>query len=372
MKVCFSLLFSLVLAMFFNEARATPTLYSYTCQGKTLQGINPTPSCSASWQFTGTCTGGDMVFNWTINGTSSPGTWHIPPWENQPIEVYATEITNLASVAQSWWMIGDDYVPDATMFMGFGETHRYKPFPPGKSFSMPAIGAGPAVYLDWHGPCPSGAAANGMLTVYYNVAATIAPPPPPPICTTYNTLNPADKSANLTLLTGNLSASNNGVTAHSMVRTVAGIAANTGKFHWEWTFSQQIGTTGGPPINIVGLQDGVAATSNAVGNAGTGVGVGYNAFNGHTYALGFTPAGAAGSPMANGIYAADYDSSIGQLTITGPGTFSSVTETISGAVPKLYPAVSLWGQGAGIILFNFGATSFAYPVPSGYQAGLCQ
>jgi len=374
-KSWFIALFTIISIIFLSvpnsQAQSTLQLYSYVCQGKNLVG--PSPTCSGSWQLTATCTGGDMVFNWNIHGVTSPGTWHIPPWEHQWITVIATELTNLAPVPQGWWMIGDDYVPDTTMFMGYGETHKYKPFPNGSGFSMPPIELSDGtVYLDLHGPCPAGVTGNVMLTAYYNVASTAVPPPPPPICTTYNTLNPADKSANIILTTGNLAASNNGVTTHSMVRAVAGIAPNTGKYHWEWTFSQQTGITGGPPINIVGLQDHSTVTNNAVGNAGIGVGIGYNSFNGYTYTSGFTPSNAAGSPMANGIYAADYDSTIGQLKISGPNTFTSVTETVSGTVPTLYPAVSLWGSGAGIVLYNFGASAFAYPIPSGYQAGLCQ
>lgn len=37
----------------------------------------------------------------------------------------------------------------------------------------------------------------------------------------------------------------------------------------------------------------------------------------------------------------------------------------------LYPAVSMYGANAGTITYNFGAATFAYTVPSGYQAGVC-
>lgn len=328
------------------------------------------PICSATWTLTGLADGTDQVQKWTVSAVWRTGfIWSLTPWEPFPVTVTGFSLMKQQGGPHTNTYVGSNCNPDVLGWLKSGDTGvQFSPsdWAAGFGFPLPAIGdpTAPGCYLDVHSIATGGGTLQYALTVYY------APQPASttPVCTT---LNPSDKSANLTLSGGNLSATNNGLATHSMVRSVMGIIPNTGQYHWEWTFANQGNTANGPPINIVGLQDGTTTIGNAVGNAGIGMGIGYNASNGWTYTDGFAPAGAAGSVMANGIYAADYDSALGQLTITGPGTFASVTRTVTSTVPTLYPAVSLWGSGAGTITFNFGASAFTYPMPTGSK-GLCQ
>jgi len=371
----FHLIISFIVGLIFSILSALPvsaqTTWSCANHTFTMPGTDR-PICSATWTLTGAADGTDQVQKWSVSAVWRTGfIWSLTPWEPFPVTVVGFSLIKTQGGPHTNTYVGSNCNPDVIGWLLPGATGaQYSPsgWAAGFGFPLPSSTdpTAPGCYLDLHSVATGGGTLQYALTVYY------APQPSSsgvPVCTT---MNPSDKSANLTLSGGNLSVSNNGVATHSMVRAVAGIVPNTGQYHWEWTFANQGNTANGPPINIVGIQDGAVAVSNAVGNAGTGAGIGYNSGNGWTYADGFTPIGASGSVMANGTYAADYDSALGQLTITGPNMFTSITRTVSSTIPTLYPAVSLWGSGAGTITFNFGASAFSYPVPTGYKSGLCQ
>jgi hypothetical protein len=172
---------TLASAAFGAETKAT---YSYSCQGGDFVGNSPMPVCSASFQFTADCIGEDMVYKWKIAGTPTfsglDKSWHVTPWERQWIHIIGAELTNMYDVHQGWWMIGSNWIPDAILFMGRGETHAQKMLPAGAGFDFPpGPNNEPRAYLDLHGFCPKGESASVMMTIYYSVPATpIAPATP--------------------------------------------------------------------------------------------------------------------------------------------------------------------------------------------------
>lgn len=337
--------------------------------------------CSYSAQFIGTCTGGDMYDKWTtVNASPAPAlNWAITPWENQWIRIIGHEITSFnPNDGHGGWHIGSGYVADIQGGLGAGENHSIVFYPPGHVWMFPPIGyqTGGLAIKDLHGACTAGQPANVQVTFYYTTAAGInvptpppPPPPPPPACTTFNTLNPGDKSSHIVLSSGNTTARGDGTNEHALVRAIAGIAPGTGSYHYEITLSGQ-GSLG-TPINIIGLQNSSTPTNTPVGNGGTGFGRGYNPGNGYNYTANFTPAGGTAAVLGNGTYAFDVNSDTGTVKITDPSG-ASITETLSGTSVTLFPAVSIYGADSGSIAFNFGASPFSKPVPAGYKAGICQ
>jgi hypothetical protein len=256
-----------------------------------------TQPLSQTWLFTGTCNGQDQVYSWVLAGGVGIGSWHISPWMPMPIGIFKIEMQKISGGPHTWFMIGNNAQGDVAGRMNFDKNEARVEYPAGMLSVFPSAGtARPSDYIDLHGSCTGGGAVNIWVDIYYVEADgpfdPPAPPPPAALCATFDTLNPADKSGNVSLTGGNLVATSNGANAHSLVRAITGIAPNTGKKHFEATWSGQ--GSGGTPINILGMQDGAAATSTPVGNGGTGVGVGYNPSNGVTYASGFTPGTGAG------------------------------------------------------------------------------
>jgi hypothetical protein len=141
----------------------------------------PTPPstslyCSASWAFVGTCTGADMVYNWSANGTSAgqgnadhPGAWHVMPWEPEPITIRGVELSVTGGPTPSWLMAGNGFVPDAMLFL-VGEKHGRHDFPAGTGMPVPVTADPTHQYLDLHGSCPAG---GGTIVVVYTVYYTV-------------------------------------------------------------------------------------------------------------------------------------------------------------------------------------------------------
>lgn len=369
--------FVLTPAVVAQTAPAAP-LFQYSCAAHPsglLYGDNAAPMCAAHWEFIGTCQGinNDIEAAWTeINGTTSPPPPVVPPWENQWIKIVKTEITMLPASGQPpplvyYGYIGNSSYPDQMGWIGYNEVHSKAD---NLSYDfVPASRASASDYFDLHFYCNSGP-VRVAATIYYIVPVSAyvpPPPPPPPLCTTFDSLNPSDHASGITLSNSNLTATSDGASVHELARAITGIAPNTLRVHYEWTISGMAGT----PIDVFGLQDGSVPTNTQIGTNGTGFGVGYSNANGHTYASNFTPPGSSSTAIPNGAYAMDYDSVAGTATITGPGGYS-VSRTMSGTPLTMFPAVSMEGPAAGNVTFNFGASNFVYPVPSGFQAGLCQ
>lgn len=134
---------------------------------------------SQSYQMSGTCTGGDMVYTWSVNGAppgnGSPppagqnGASFIYPWVTGDITIHGTELTVLSENVTYWWfMIGNDADGDTMLFLGSNKNHETNWFPQGTGFQFPGTSDGDSTtYIDLHGGCPSGESIAVMLTVYY-------------------------------------------------------------------------------------------------------------------------------------------------------------------------------------------------------------
>lgn len=326
--------------------------------------------CSQTFQFVGTCTGGDMWNQWSAIITAPPNAHPIfmLPWENQWIGIVGYSITDNNPTGNHQWRIGSGYVADINATLASPDNSKTWYFPSGSVWYFP-----PAGYLgamkDLHGLCPVGQGANVSVDFYYFGAGQLPPPTyPPPACGVFATLSTTDKAAGVALSNGNLTATNDGANQHELVRANSGIAPSSGNFHWEWTWTGQ--GVSGTPINVTGLQDGSTSTSTPVGGGGTGIGIGYNPAHPSFTASGFTSASVSTPGNLNATYGADYNSTTGQLTITPP-YYGAMTTTLTATPTTLFPAASMYGSPAGSVTFNFGASSFVYPVPAGYQAGIC-
>jgi hypothetical protein len=186
---------------------------------------------------------------------------------------------------------------------------------------------------------------------------------------TTTTWNPADKTASMTLTGGNLIATNTGG-ATSVVRSVAG--QSSGKFYFEITNNAGGGSTWfGIANSSVPLTSWV---SNATGGAALHVGGAiYVNFNG-------TGISFASVPNASVIsIAVDLVNQRIWFRVSGgnwnnSGTANPATNTGGIDISSVFTGVAAYAcYAAGNInnngTANFGATSFAYTVPSGFSAG---
>ncbi len=189
-----------VIAILWSPAQAEVT----ACRGKIFapaEGV--TVLCSENWHFTGgVCKEQDLVYDWKIQGRTSPPGWNIPPWEERPITIRGIELTMVGDGEQAqrfanadaraklpwwrrgahwfsrddevrgnktiWWMAGNSYVPDVMLFLGSNERHGRHIFPTGLGMPFPPAGTKGA-YLDLHGSCCGGGAVSFFYTVYYSL-----------------------------------------------------------------------------------------------------------------------------------------------------------------------------------------------------------
>ena len=80
---------------------------------------------SATWSFTAQCDNKDQVFDMKWVGTSSPPTWKIPPWEKEAIMVIGLEFLKTKGGPTNYFMIGNNYVSDAMIWIP--QKHRSRP-----------------------------------------------------------------------------------------------------------------------------------------------------------------------------------------------------------------------------------------------------
>ena len=365
------LAFCLIASMSFPSVAQTTV--TETCHGTSyplLQGDHEI--CSYTAQFNGTCNGTDLWNQWTVNASPpSSLSYAIMPFEDHWIKIVGHMITDATASNHTYWQIGSGYVADIQGGLGAGQNSITVMYPAGNVWMYPPAGynTGGLPLKDLHGSCSGGSSVTVLVTLYYvSAQGLVPPPPPPPLCTTFDSLNPADKAAGISLTNNNLTATSNGANVHALARALTGIVPNTLLVHYEWTVSGM--GSGGSPIDIFGLQDGSVLTNSQLGTSGTAFGSGYNPSVGTVYASNFTPAGGSYTALQNGTYAMDYNSVSGMATITGPSGYS--TSRTRGTSVTLFPAFSMYGTPSGSVTYNFGASPFTYPVPSGYQAGLCQ
>jgi SPRY domain len=169
----------------------------------------------------------------------------------------------------------------------------------------------------------------------------------------YATWNPLDKAAAITLSSGNLTETNNASTA-GIVRATIGKASN--KWYWEVT-------------------DNVSSATFRVGIANSSAGL-TTLLGGDANGWAYSPAGNK-VHLGNVVYGATY--TIGdiigiKLDMTA-GTIEFLKNNVSqgvaftGLTGTIYPAAG-GSFSTTSSTANFGATTFTYSVPAGYNAGV--
>jgi hypothetical protein len=186
------------------------------------------------------------------------------------------------------------------------------------------------------------------------------------------TFNPSDKSANITLSGGNLTAENNTTTTFAIVRATTG--KSSGKWYFEGT-SDGIGAGGG--AGIFGLVGSGVATSQYLSQSD---GVGYfdtGSINrgGSTITSGLSNWKAATSNIQ---CAVDFDNGRVWFRKSGDNWNNSGSADpasnvggvdISSLSATLYPGVSLYDNTTpDKITINFGGAAFTGSIPSGFSA----
>ena len=122
---------------------------------------------SQSFEFTGACTGGEMVYSWTIGRGPDQGDHFIHPWLPFDITIRGVSlVTNAAPLM--FWMVGNNADGDAMAFMAKNEFRVMNWFPSGAGFAFPGTkDQDKNDYIDLHGACAKGP-ADLILTLYYS------------------------------------------------------------------------------------------------------------------------------------------------------------------------------------------------------------
>ncbi|MBI5078225.1 MAG: fibronectin type III domain-containing protein, partial [Candidatus Yonathbacteria bacterium] len=165
----------------------------------------------------------------------------------------------------------------------------------------------------------------------------------------YATLNPSDKSSNITLSNGNLTA--NTSVSYNVVR--ANMGKSSGKWYWEVTGNSEatrgIGNVSATLYNWLGVDANGWSVYQTGSKYNNGSGTAYMSSFGNSDVLGFY-----------------LDMDNGTLGVTKNGVNQGIAFT--GLTGTLYPAITITTSGG--VTVNFGASAFAYSPPSGFNAGV--
>jgi len=169
----------------------------------------------------------------------------------------------------------------------------------------------------------------------------------------YATLDPATKSTAFTLSNGNLTAANGGVAVNGGARATQ--SKTFGKWYWEVTVNSTLNT---PSHGVYSLSCTPSSQSCGFQNNSAGW-----LSDGRVF-LNAVSSSPANATYANGdVLGFAYDTTAGTLALYKNGT---LIHTVTGCTTSGYPGVSR----AGTATCNFGASAFAYSVPSGFRAGV--
>ena len=175
---------------------------------------------------------------------------------------------------------------------------------------------------------------------------------------TYATWNPSDKNSNITLSNGNLTATQGALDGWDSVRSTIGVSS--GKWYWEITVNSASGS---------GVFSSIANTTAALTSylgADTN-GWGYHAATGNKFNNG--DLGAYGATyVAGDVIGVALDMDAGTLIFYKNGTSQGTAFT--GLSGTFYAGTSLILNTTDQVTANFGASTFSYSVPSGYNSGL--
>lgn len=174
-----------------------------------------------------------------------------------------------------------------------------------------------------------------------------------PAGSTYATLNPADKGANVTLSGGNLTASCAG--AADMVR--ATLSKTTGK----WSYEVTVGSGAGW---LMGVAKATAALTFVGGDAD---GWGYYGTDGKKYNNGLGAVYGATFTTGN-IIRVEYDADSGVLEFFKTNVSQGTIATGWGGL-TIFPAVSGDTSGTDVVTVNFGASAFVNSPTAGFNTG---
>ena len=178
---------------------------------------------------------------------------------------------------------------------------------------------------------------------------------------TYATWNPADKGVEVTLSNGDLTASITGATLGVLVR--ATISKSTGKWYWEVTI--------GACVTFSPIAGGIAKSTAALTTylGGDANGWGYYGSNGKKI-NNATQAAYGLTYVQNDIIGVALDCDGGTVECFKNGASQGVM--YSGLSGTFFGAASGAGGGSQIITANFGASTFTYTPPAGFNSGLYQ
>jgi len=176
------------------------------------------------------------------------------------------------------------------------------------------------------------------------------------VVVTYATWDSGYKDSNITLSSGNLTASASTAVGNKMVRST--ISKSSGKWYWEITCTT---------VNTMslGLVTSSAATNSTIG--GNTTGIAYRSTGDIIYNGGVVSAVPA--TYSNGdVIGFAYDATGGTFEVF-KNNVSQGSYTASPTAP-LYAGFSSATSVSGVITANFGASAFVYSPPSGYNSGL--
>lgn len=173
---------------------------------------------------------------------------------------------------------------------------------------------------------------------------------------TYAIWNTADKSTKITI--DGLKATK-GTAPPDYAGVRANIGKSSGKWYWEMTVTLGSTASDAQFIGVSNTSESVDTFTGATVN-GWSYSPGYKRHNGATlFGATFTTGDVIGVAL---------DLDAGTLEFYKNGVSQGVAFS-SGVSGTLYPAVSM-GYNTFAVTANFGATAFAYSVPSGYNSGV--
>lgn len=183
---------------------------------------------------------------------------------------------------------------------------------------------------------------------------------------TYATLNPSDKSADLTLSGGDLTATASG-SGYDSVRSTLGVSS--GKHYWEFKY-----TTVALADATWGVANSTMALTNYVGLDANGWGVymptGNKLNNGSNTAYGTAQA-------VNDVLMVALDMDNGKVWMGKNGTWfnsgdpaAGTNAAFTGLSGTLYACLTLTNTNVTVGVANFGASAMGYTAPSGFRQGL--
>lgn len=179
------------------------------------------------------------------------------------------------------------------------------------------------------------------------------------------TWNPNDKSSSVSLSNSDLTIDITSTNSYKSAKSI--YYSSTSKWYWEVTINVD-----GPDHMLVGVANSSASVENYCGVDTNGWG--YYGFNGNLYYNG-SPTAYGNQYRAGDIVGVALDMDNGEVYFSVNGTWQNSSDPVSRTAPAftgisgdIYAMCSLYLTGQQLTA-NFGASSFSYTVPSGFNEG---